>query len=67
MTLTNEIRDRIDKMTYTEMLGLWRFAPAGDTMFQGESGDYFAQRMQDLRESEDVDHVGASKAIGWEQ
>jgi hypothetical protein len=34
--------------------------------FQGETGDYWSKRMSELRE-QGVDHVAASKAVGWEK
>jgi hypothetical protein len=65
MILTDTLKKRIDAMDYQEMLSKWRFASMGDPMFQGESGDYFAQVMREKREA-GVDHVGASKSIGWD-
>jgi hypothetical protein len=52
-------------MPYESMLARWRFAPVGDVMFQGESGEYFAKRMAELRAA-GADHVGASKRLGWQ-
>lgn len=67
MKLTQELKATIDAKTYEQLLSRWRNAPIGDKMFQGESGDYWAQRMQDLRSQpggNDI-HVSASKSIGW--
>ncbi len=66
MKLTVENKAYIDKLSYTALLRQWRFAPAGDPWFQGETGDYWSKRMGELR-SEGADHVGASKEIGWER
>ena len=55
----------IDKASYKELLSRWRFAPVGDPMFQGETGDYYSKVMKEKRQN--ADHVQASKNIGWEQ
>lgn len=67
MILTEALQREIDALSYVELLRRWRFAPTGDQMFQGESGDYFARRMAQLRaEPGGQDkHTSASKAIGW--
>lgn len=67
MKLTDEVKSEIDGMTYQRMLAKWRFAAIGHPMFQGESGDYFAKRMNELRAQPggDSEHVRSSKAIGW--
>jgi hypothetical protein len=64
MILTESLKKQIDEMDYQALLNKWRFASLGDPLFQGESGDYFAKVMRDKREA-GIDHVGASKAIGW--
>lgn len=64
MELTEKLKAEIDQRSYVSLLEQWRMAPLGDQMFQGESGKYFAQRMKELRGS-GVDHVSASKSIGW--
>ena len=58
---------RIDAMSYEAMLRLWRNAPSGHPMFQGEVGEYFGERMAHLKsEASQAEHVRASKAIGWD-
>ena len=64
MELTPERKQHIDGLSYQALLQHWRFAPVGDKWFQGETGDYWAKRMAELR-AKGADHVGASKAIGW--
>ena len=65
MELTEELKKRIDDMTYKQMLSRVRFAPIGDPLFQeGEAYDYFDKRMKELKKTSD--HVQASKDIGWE-
>jgi len=41
--MTDEMKARIDEMSYVQLLTKWRHAPIGDPMFQGETGDYVAQ------------------------
>lgn len=67
MELTPELKKRIDMMSYEKLLQHNRFAPIGDPMFQGNSGEYFLARMSKLRSEPGGDerHVAASKAIGW--
>jgi len=67
MELTPKLKSEIDAMSYGQMLSQWRFAPVGDPMFAGESGEYFGRRMKELRNqpSGNATHVAASKAIGW--
>ena len=65
MDLTEENKKTIDAMSYEGLLSKWRFAPSGDPWFQGETGEYWGKRMNELRE-QGADHVGASKRIGWD-
>ena len=66
MDLTPEVKRSIDALSYEQLLSRWRFAPIGDRMFQGETGDYWRKRMTELKNS-GADHVAASKRIGWER
>ena len=65
--MTDEQQGWIDRATYQEVLGRWRFAPVGDPIFQGDTGKYYGKKMAE-RKSEvgQGEHVRASKAIGWE-
>lgn len=66
MELTKEVKQMIDNMTYSELLQRWRFAPVGDTVFQGETGEYYCQVMaQKRKEVGNEVHVATSKNIGW--
>lgn len=65
MDLTSENKASIDKMDYESLLYRWRNAPVGDPWFQGETGYYWKQRMQELRNVDPAGHVQASKNIGW--
>lgn len=64
MKLTPENKRYIDKLSYVELLRRWRFAPAGDQWFSGPTGTYWGDRMNELRPT--VNHVAASKQIGWD-
>ncbi len=50
MDLTPDVKMMIDGMSYGKLLEKWRFAPAGDPLFTGESGQYYAEVMKDRRE-----------------
>lgn len=59
-------KEWIDNATYQQLLSKWRFAKSGDPLLQGETGDYFAERMKILRaEIGDAEHTAISKEIGW--
>ena len=68
MDLTPENKKHIDEMSYEGLLGHWRFAPVGDPWFQGETGQYWKDRMRELRQQPGGQerHVSASKTIGWD-
>ncbi|UCC41425.1 MAG: hypothetical protein JSV96_08405 [Candidatus Aminicenantes bacterium] len=63
MDLTSENKKIIDGMSYEVLLSRWRFAPIGDPWFQGETGDYWSERMHELREK-GANHVAISKKLG---
>ena len=67
MKLTKENKDHIDSLSYEQLLSRWRFAPVGDNWFQGETGKYWGERMNELRNlpGGNDKHVSASKSIGW--
>lgn len=65
MDLTPERKAIIDNYSYEQLLSRWRFAPIGDPWFQGETGDYWGDRMAFLRDQDNAAHVVASKNIGW--
>lgn len=66
MELTPENKAHIDGLTYEQLLGQWRFAPVGDPWFRGETGKYWGERMNELRNQPGGNdkHVAASKTIG---
>lgn len=69
--LTSVMKDhdveRINSMTYVEMLHIHRNTPAGEGLFaHRETGEYFAKVMSQKRnEVGPAGHVAASKAVGW--
>ena len=57
----------IDEASYEELLSSWRFAPIGNSLFTGETGEYYAKVMMEKKEQ--LSHnqqVQASKNIGLE-
>jgi hypothetical protein len=66
MDLTPKNKAIIDNMPYERLLSDWRFAPVGNAWFQGETGNYWSNRMKELRDA-GADHVGASKSIDREK
>ena len=63
--MTPREKDWIDKVSYEALLRRWRFG-VGDTIFNGESGNYYAEVMNARREKYGIEvHTAASKAIGW--
>ena len=65
MFLTPEVKKEIDDMTVYQLLQRWRFSPVGDAMFEGESGDYYKQKLKKLREELPEVYTNTSKRIGW--
>ena len=65
MKLTPELKAKIDAKNVVQLLSGWRFTPAGDPMFQGESGDYWGKRLAELRDADPGAYVAASKSLGW--
>jgi len=66
MDLTPQNKAYIDALNYEQLLGQWRFAPFGDPWFQGETGKYWRERMNELRAlpGGNEEHIRASKNIG---
>lgn len=69
MELTEKRRKYIDGLSYEALLSRWRFAPVGDPWFEGETGQYWSQRMTQERSKPGGDeaHVSASKSLGWDR
>lgn len=65
MILSPDAKKWIDNASLHELLKRWRFAPTGDPLFQGETGEYYKMVMFRKRD-EDVDEFARiSKRIGW--
>jgi len=62
VNLTPENKEHIDSLSYYVLLSRWRFSPSGDLWFQGETGDYWGKRMNEIKPE---NHVQISKDIGW--
>jgi hypothetical protein len=65
MKLTPENEAYIDSLDYEELLRKWRFSPLGSEWFQGETGQYWHDRMNLLGLT--ADRVAISKKVGWEE
>ena len=50
--MTPEQKKWIDEASYEDLLRKWRFAPAGDPMFQGDTGEYYSKVMNEQRSAE---------------
>ena len=65
MKLTEELKAEIDNNTYYQLLSRWRFASVGDPMFQDESGEYWGEKMAELRAKDPTGAVADSKALSF--
>jgi hypothetical protein len=66
--LTEELKKKINSMSYEQLLRHNRFASAGDPMFVGEVGEYFIRVIAERRQIiGDAEHTATSKLIGWEK
>lgn len=63
MDLTPDLKTVINAKSHYELLSRWRFAPVGDTMFKGESGKYWGERMAEKRAENPGQAVANSKAL----
>lgn len=69
MNLTKENKEKIDAMSYEQLLEHWRFAPAGDPWLCGQTGEYWKDAMHTRRNAPGGNevHTNASKNLGWER
>lgn len=65
MELTAKRKWYIDTLTHYELLRKVRFAPAGDEWMQGETGDYWLQRLAEKKAEDPAQAVADSKRLGW--
>jgi len=66
MDLTPKNKAVIDAKDHYQLLERWRYAPSGDPWFQGETGEYWGERMSELKAASPGRAVADSKAIGWD-
>jgi hypothetical protein len=59
--MTEDQKARIDAMSQYELCSMWRFAPTGEPLLQGDTGEYFSKKL--------VEKGGftpaISKQLGW--
>lgn len=65
MDLTPKNKEFIDSLSIKDLLSNWRFAHSNNLWFQGETGQYWSDRMAELRNKDNDAYVQASKDIGW--
>jgi hypothetical protein len=46
--MTNEQKAKIDAMSQYQLCELWRFAKCPNPLLQGDTGDYFAERLKQM-------------------
>ena len=46
--MDEKVKAKIDSMSRMEMAAAWRYAPLGDPLFQGDTGEYFQKRFNEL-------------------
>lgn len=67
--LTTEEKNQaaIEKMSYPELLRIWRHSPSGENeLLQGETGTYFRKIMFEKKKKlTQEQRVEASKLVGW--
>lgn len=64
--MTEIERRWIDNATYEQLLAKVRFEPIGSPWMVGDTGKYFMDTLNNVRENTpDEERVRASKAIGW--
>lgn len=61
--MTNEEKEKIDKMTQFEMARMWRFSPSGEPLLQGDTGKYFSEVFQ--KKGGFTPEI--SKSLGWQK
>lgn len=63
--MTEAEKKWIDEASYDQLLDHWRYAPAGDRFFVGDTGTYYKEIMAKRRtEVGNAAHVAASKRLG---
>lgn len=66
--MSEEIKQKIDSLSYEDMLRIIRFTRAGHYWCTGETGDYFFERYTKLKSAmPEEEKVRISKAVGWDK
>jgi len=65
MNLTPQVKAYIDGLSVTHLIRNWRCSKFGDAWFQGESGDYWTDRMRKLMKEDPQTYKKASDEVGW--
>jgi hypothetical protein len=66
--ISEATREAIDKMSYEDMLRLWRYEPIGSPWFSGEIAIYFSESMVSKRDALDpAERTAISKSVGFER
>jgi len=60
--MTKEEKDQIDAMSQYDLCRLWRFAECPHPLLQGDTGEYFAQKLKDAGGFTPE----ISKSLGWD-
>ena len=63
--MTPEQKKWIDEADLDTLLREWRYAPMGDPMMAGETGEYYSKVMFSKRDKDPAAWVAASKRAGW--
>lgn len=61
-----EDKEWIDNASLEQLVRRWRFALAGDPMFEGETGDYFTQVLIAKKHKSPEAFTAASVQVGWD-
>ena len=65
MMTPEETREWAEAQTYETLLRRWRFAPAGDPIFQGDAGEVYSDIMFRKKAADPAGGLAASKRVGW--
>ena len=62
--MTNVEKQWIDSADYEQLLRRWRYAPVGDSMFQGDTGQYYQETLFRKRDELGQQAAEISKSLG---
>jgi hypothetical protein len=61
--MTDDEKEKIDKMSQYEMAYLWRFGEIGEPLLQGDTGEYFTK----IFIEKGWFTIEISKSLGWKK